>query len=291
MQRRIISLSAFLVMTSFLGSCGKKTADSEESLGHVVSLNNPQQIANLKLSSQNQQYAPAVIKSLAAVGFLSNGSTDCSTFYIGNNTAITAGHCVPATGLDCSKVKIKWGLPSAPGATQKQSSCVKILQYINKSGWGDYAVIKVDKGPEGEAAVSWHNNTVAKRGAPALIAGFVGEGRLQVTSNCNIKGAPIRWQEVARLNLLALFRRNHDCTTFQGMSGALVFQLQKGGVLRPVGVHHGPGSGDGSATMTSIAGHLGSSNKLQSQVYSQSQIESEMSQGGAREDCQQSYGD
>jgi hypothetical protein len=138
---------------------------------------------------------------------------------------------------------------------------------------------------------SYHNNTVAKRGAPALIAGYVGEGSLQVTSNCNIKGAPIRWQEVARLNLLALFRRNHDCTTFRGMSGALVFQLQNGGVLRPVGIHHGPGSGDGSATMTSISGHLGSSAKLQSQVYSQSQIESAMSEGGAREDCQQSYGD
>jgi len=288
-QKRIMSLSAVLIMASVLNSCGKKATDSDEAAGSVVELNNSQAIAGLNLGSR-QKYAPAVVKSLSAVGFLSDGSSNCTTFYIGNKTAITAGHCVPTSATDCSKMKVKWGLPSASGGTQKESSCVKILQYLNKSGWGDYAVFKINNAPEGVTAVSWQNNTVAKRGAPALIAGYVGKDRLKVTSNCNIRAAPIKWHEVIQLNVLALFRRNHDCTSFNGMSGALVFQLD-GDVLRPVGVHHGPGSRDGLSNMTSISGHLGSSTKLQEDYYSESQVLSEMRKGGTKEECQLSYGD
>ena len=102
-------------------------------------------------------------KYMSAIGKLSSG---CTVNYIGQDIALTAGHCFWQTFFDenlktnesCSGDVILWQMTASP-LVQHESKCVEIIAMQRSEALGlDFAIIKVDNPPSVPLEVDWSSS-------------------------------------------------------------------------------------------------------------------------------------
>lgn len=175
-------------------------------------------------------------KYMTAIGKLSSG---CTVNYIGQEIALTAGHCFWQTFFDenmklnesCSEDVISWQMTASP-LVQHQSKCLEIIAMQRSEALGvDFAIIKVDNPPPVALEVDW--NFVLNKFSFLTIFSYP-------------EDQPLSWSRYCRSNNETSQKNpypdqlHHLCDTKTGSSGAAVLNATNAKVI----ALHRSGDGD-----------------------------------------------
>ncbi|WP_372652206.1 serine protease [Halobacteriovorax sp.] len=142
----------------------------------------------------------------------------CSGFLVGENTLVTAGHCVEDLS-DCTNNK--WVFNFQAGTSTLDSSqiysCKSIIsQELSSSTNADYAVIELDRVVENARPLTFRTSGEVKAGDNITVMGHPSGLPMKVAAGATIRSASDDWYFVGNLD------------TFGGNSGSPVFNTDTG---------------------------------------------------------------
>ncbi len=142
----------------------------------------------------------------------------CSGFLVGENTLVTAGHCVENQS-DCSNYKWVFGFKSDSNSVQQSQiySCKSIIsQQLSGSTNADFAVIELDRNVENAEPLTFRTSGEVKKGDSITVMGHPSGLPMKVASGATIRSTSDDWYFVGNLD------------TFGGNSGSPVFNTDTG---------------------------------------------------------------
>lgn len=186
---------------------------------------------NLVLVKQDLSNVPLRFKKiLPAIGRLSSG---CTVTHIGNNMAITAGHCFWQTfydnlvyqNEDCSTDTVEW-MKLDQSQPNLVSQCLKIISTQRDELAGiDYALILLDKAPTVVVPMDFRTSSKRLLGREITLFSYPDESALSWSGFCQISKPDE--QHLSKL-------LTHQCDTLAGSSGAPLIDVK---TLKIVGLH------------------------------------------------------
>ncbi len=151
-----------------------------------------------------------------------NASAYCSGALVGEDTIITAGHCIQ-TVADCQDTSFVFGyavktasiLPSAVAATEVYR-CKSIIKQVLKSGGADYAVIQLDRKVSNHVALQMRSTGESVIGDELVVIGHPSGLPTKVTTGGKVRSISHPEFLVASVD------------TYGGNSGSAVFNARTG---------------------------------------------------------------
>jgi hypothetical protein len=146
----------------------------------------------------------------------------CSGSLVGEDTIITAGHCIQ-NASDCAKVNFVFGyavkaasiLPTSV-ASSEVYKCKSIVKQVLTSGSADFAVIKLDRKVSNHAVLPIRQSGAAAVGDPLVVIGHPTGLPTKITTGGKVRS-------VANADFLIA-----SVDTYGGNSGSAVFNANSG---------------------------------------------------------------
>ncbi|MCA0176821.1 MAG: trypsin-like serine protease [Proteobacteria bacterium] len=177
--------------------------------------------------SPKESYFP--YQSVGQLTFTQNGgSYTCTGWLIGNNTVMTAGHCVHSGG--------SWGAwssnvmfyPARNGKNNPFGGCSARTLY-SQTGWtvlgsetSDYGAVKLNCTVGNSTGwFGWYWTTASQAGVPILVLGYPGD-----------KQRGTAWGAAARIEYSETYKTRYKADTAGGMSGGPVVQADGSGICQ-----------------------------------------------------------
>lgn len=201
---------------------------SENSLFVELSKSTAAMISSSKVTTMNDGTVRVSGSRLTSRGICSSerfanqiSAANCSGFLVGEDTLVTAGHCIEDMS-DCRSYKwvFNFAMESeagyAPITREDVYSCKSIVKTVlDRGSKNDFAVIKLDRAVTGRAALQFRTAGSAQRGESLVVIGHPTGLPTKIADGANVRSVQGTY-----------FTANLD--TYGGNSGSAVFNAESG---------------------------------------------------------------